>query len=154
MVNSIQKNIQDWIEQCEVNPPDPTTGCRECGKVANFISKRDGCVRTQFGLIRYQRARYLCPYCHHTTCPLDERLNPVESLARLRSKILAGEDLPVGKLAKTWGLGSLDILNEHKVSPERSRSESPPAGSDIETNLFGSNRHQFIPILCKPILEV
>ena len=84
--------------------------CRDCGNYANYISKKVGFVRTQFGLLRYRRAYYVCPYCHQSTCPLDERLNPIESLARLRTKVAAGKPLPVAELAKAWGLGSLRIF--------------------------------------------
>jgi hypothetical protein len=38
---------------------------------------------------------------------MDERLNPVESLARLRTKIAAGKSLPVAELAQAWSLGKL-----------------------------------------------
>ena len=106
---SIREKIQLWIENSELNPPQPTTRCRECGNVANFSSNRVGYICTQFGLIRYLRAEYLCPDCRGATCPLDERLNPVESLARLRTKISAGKNLPVGELAQAWGLGTMKI---------------------------------------------
>ncbi len=64
---SIREKIQLWIENSELNPPQPTTRCRECGNVANFSSKRVGYIRTQFGLIRYLRAEYLCPDCRGAT---------------------------------------------------------------------------------------
>jgi hypothetical protein len=40
---------------------------------------------------------------------LDERINPVESLAKLRAKIAAGKSLPVAEMADAWGLGSLNM---------------------------------------------
>ena len=102
--------LQHWLENSEKKIPDPKTRCRDCGNYANYISKKVGFVRTQFGLLRYRRAYYVCPYCHQSTCPLDERLNPIESLARLRTKVAAGKPLPVAELAKAWGLGSLRIF--------------------------------------------
>ena len=100
--------IAQWLKACEEIEPQPQTRCRECGLQANFISSKAAFARTQFGLVRYQRAYYVCPHCHASTCPLDERLNPLESLARLREKIAAGKSLPVAEMAKAWGLGSLN----------------------------------------------
>ena len=116
VLKSIRKKIQLWIENSEQNSPASTTRCRDCGKVANFSSKRVGFVRTRFGLIRYLRSHYLCPHCHHSTYPLDERLNPVESLARMRTKMAAGKTLPVAELAQAWGLGSLDIFPDQSLN--------------------------------------
>jgi hypothetical protein len=100
--------IAQWLEACEELEPQPQTRCRECGLQANFVSRRVAFARTQFGLVRYHRAYYVCPHCHSSTCPLDERLNPLESLARLRAKIAAGKSLPVAEMANAWGLGSLN----------------------------------------------
>ena len=100
--------LQNWLEAYEDDHPKPTTKCRWCGADANFISKRVGTVLTKFGLVRYRRAFYLCPNCSQSTYPLDERLNPYESLARLRAQIAKGIRLPVNELAKAWGLGSLN----------------------------------------------
>jgi hypothetical protein len=100
--------IAQWLEACEEIEPQHQTRCRECGLQANLVSRRAAFARTQFGLVRYQRAYYVCPHCHSSTCPLDERLNPLESLARLRTKIAAGKSLPVAEMAKAWGLGSLN----------------------------------------------
>ncbi len=105
--SNLRRSIQVWIEDIEGDSPDLTTLCRDCGNVANYLTKRVGYVRTQFGLIRYWRACYSCTNCHCNTYPMDERLNPVESLARLRTKIAAGKNLPVSKLAQAWGLGDL-----------------------------------------------
>ena len=102
--------LQHWLENSEKIIPDPKTRCRDCGNYANYISKKVGFVRTQFGLLRYRRAYYVCPHCHQSTCPLDERLNPNESLARLRTQVAAWKTLPVAELAKAWGLGSLRIF--------------------------------------------
>jgi len=106
--NTIRKDIRLWIEDNQEYSPDLTTRCRECGQVANYISERVGHVRTHFGLISYRRAAYSCSHCHCNTYPMDERLNPVKSLARLRTKIAAGKRLPVAELAQAWGLGRLN----------------------------------------------
>ena len=100
--------IREWIESCEDTHPNPVTLCRWCGADANYISKRVATVCTKFGLVRYRRAYYICPKCHQSTCPLDERLNPYESLARLREQIAIGNNLRVNEFAESWGLGSLN----------------------------------------------
>jgi hypothetical protein len=100
--------IAQWLEACEEDEPRPQTRCRQCGLLANYVSMRSAFIRTQFGLVRYHRAYYVCPHCHTATCPLDERLNPIESLARLRAKLFSGIPLPVAEIAKDWGLGSLE----------------------------------------------
>lgn len=105
-----RKVLGEWLDACEKVEPQPTTKCRDCGKDANYVSKRVGFVHTQYGLIRYRRAYYVCPHCHQSTCPLDERLNPIESLARMRAKIAAGKSLPVAEMASAWDLGSLNTL--------------------------------------------
>jgi hypothetical protein len=111
--NTIRKDIRFWIENNQEYSPNLTTRCRECGQVANYVSKRVGHVRTQFGLVTYRRAAYSCSQCHCTTYPMDERLNPVQSLARLRTKIAAGKSLPVAELAQAWGLGKLNSFPTH-----------------------------------------
>ena len=100
--------IKQWLETCEDTHPDPATKCRWCGVDANYVSKRVATVSTKFGLVCYRRAYYICPQCHQSTYPLDERLNPYESLARLRAQIANGKTLPVNEFAKAWGLGSLN----------------------------------------------
>lgn len=99
--------LQEWLESCEESHPKDQVRCCECGDFANYVSKRIGFIQTQFGLLRYKRTYYVCPNCHHSTCPLDERLDPVGSLARLRAKLSEGRQLPVAEIAKDWGLGSL-----------------------------------------------
>ncbi|UCD98328.1 MAG: hypothetical protein JSV42_15440 [Chloroflexota bacterium] len=106
-----RKLIRHWLEHCEEKEPAATTRCRNCGHHAIFVAKRTGYVRTKYGVIRFRRAYYECPDCHQSTCPLDERLNPIESLARLRVKIAAGKALPVAEISKAWGLGSLESSN-------------------------------------------
>ena len=108
--------IAQWLKACEEIEPQSQTRCRECGLLANFVSSKAAFARTQFGLVRYQRAYYVCPHCHASTCPLDERLNPLESLARLREKIAAGKSLPVAEMAKAWGLGTLNGIPKSRVS--------------------------------------
>jgi hypothetical protein len=106
----VRKILQHWLEISEGIAPNPQTRCSGCGKFANYVSKRVGFMRSQFGLLRYRRAYYVCPHCHQSTCPMDERLDPVESLARLRVKVADGNQLPVADIAKEWGLGSLNIV--------------------------------------------
>lgn len=131
----IRKILRDWIEKSEEIIPKPETRCRECGNYANYVSKRVGFINTQFGLLRYKRAYYVCPHCHQSTCPLDERLNPLESLAKLRAKVIAGKPLPVAELAKDWGLGSLGTApaihshSTHQVNP-RIRGIGLPRSQD------------------------
>ena len=108
--------LQEWLDNCEPSPPAAQTYCRECGNIANYVSKRIGFYKSQFGLLRYRRSYYVCPSCHQSTCPLDERLDPVESLARLRAKLAAGNKLPVAEMARDWGLGSLSISTTNGVS--------------------------------------
>ena len=108
--------IAQWLEACEELEPQSQTSCRECGLKANFVSKRAAIVRTQFGLVRYVRAYYVCSHCHQSTSPLDERLNPYQSLARLRAKIAAGKSMPVAEMANAWGLGSLNGMAKAPTS--------------------------------------
>jgi hypothetical protein len=109
-IQMIRRVVQRWLENSEEQAPEPRTRCRECGNFANYVSNRIGFIHTKFGLLRYRRAYYVCPDCHQSTCPLDERLNPTESLARLRSRIAAGRALPVAELAESWGLGRLNLF--------------------------------------------
>lgn len=152
LVAAVRELIQEWLENCEFNPPMQTTGCRECGKVANYTSMQTGYVRTQFGLISFKRARYLCPHCLQVTFPMDERLNPVESLARLRTKIAAGKILPVAQLAQTWGLGRLDHLPvQLQSSPNASLPDSRGMNSRDNIRYPMDNRHQIMPVHWQPI---
>jgi hypothetical protein len=113
MTRRISREILgQWLDACEEVESQPRTKCRDCGKDANYVSKRVGVAHTQYGVIRYRRAYYVCPHCHQSTCPLDERLNPIESLARMRAKIATGKSLPVAEMASAWGLGSLNRIDK------------------------------------------
>lgn len=121
--------IARWLAECEYQEPETQTLCCECGLEANFVSRKATMARTQFGMIRYKRAYYVCPHCHHSTAPLDERLNPFQSLARLRAKIAAGKFLPVAEMAKAWGLGSLngvasDLSVSSLIAPQANHKSS------------------------------
>lgn len=152
VVVSIREKIQQWIENNEAYSAEPTTRCSECGKVANFSTKQAGYVRTKFGLISYLRAGYLCPHCHHTTYPLDERLNPVESLARMRTKIAAGKILPVSEIAQAWGLGTLEFFpGRSSNSPEASPSDMTQKNQDADIRFSRNNHLQIRPVLCQTL---
>lgn len=97
--------VKQWIEKFEGADPDPRTSCSWCGKEAKLFSKRPRVINTPFGAVRYQRSYYICPDCHHSTCPLDEWLNPFESLRGMRNQMAFGAHLPVDRLAKSWKLG-------------------------------------------------
>lgn len=139
--------LQYWLENSEEKVPEPTTRCRDCGNFANYISKRVGFIQTQFGLLRYRRAYYVCPDCHQSTCPLDERLNPLESLARLRTKVAAGESLSVAELAKAWGLGSLEIYTStHSSAGKNLKRNLQQVGPSWERSLSKQSQDRFDPI--------
>jgi hypothetical protein len=99
--------LRQYLKSCEKQDIDPSTRCSRCGGEAKFISTQVGYARTALGAVRYRRACYECSHCTQQTYPLDERLDPLKSLARLRAKITAGQNLPVAELAKSWGLGSV-----------------------------------------------
>lgn len=133
--------LQKWLENNEEIVPEPKTRCRDCGNYANYISKRVGFIRTQFGLLRYKRAYYVCPYCHQSTCPLDERLNPIESLARLRAKIAAGKPLPVAELAQSWGLGSLKVFTSKHLLTGINHSPDEHQAKSEKTEILLNQSH-------------
>ena len=108
IASSMCEKIQQWIENQEPAYPEPATRCCECGEIAYYHLHKVAYIRTQFGLISYKRAGYSCSRCSQITFPLDERLNPIASLARLQAKISAGKKLPVSELAKAWGLGHME----------------------------------------------
>jgi len=70
--------------------------------------------------VRYRRAHYVCPNCYHSTYPLDERLDPNASLARLRKRLADGVPLPVGEIARAWGLGTLNISHVKRIAGSQS----------------------------------
>lgn len=140
--------LQEWLENCEDIHPNPTTKCRWCGEDANYISKRVGTADTKFGLVRYRRAYYLCPHCYQSTCPLDERLNPYESLARLRILIANGINLRVNELAKAWGLGSLKQATSESLEIQMNSQDDLPLSSHvIERNPYSHNHIYDYPFL-------
>jgi len=104
------------LEGCDAMIPGSTTRCRWCGMEANYVSRRPGYVSTCFGAVRYRRAHYVCPNCYHSTYPLDERLDPNASLARLRKRLADGVPLPVGEIARAWGLGNLDVSLVERIA--------------------------------------
>lgn len=133
--------LQNWLEACEDDHPKPTTKCRWCGADANYISKRVGTVWSKFGLVRYRRAFYLCPNCHQCTYPLDERLDPYASLARLRMQIAEGRKLPVNELAKAWGLGSLNQAKFDCLDIKLSSQDDLPLSSHLRERNPNSHTH-------------
>lgn len=113
---AVREALADWLESSEGDNPPGATKCRHCGSDANFISKKPRVLQTQFGSLRYERAYYVCPHCYGSTCPLDERLDPHTSLARLRKRVLEGRHLPVDEIAKSWGLGSINEKSDESFS--------------------------------------
>ena len=140
----IRKEICQWIEESETGSVTTTTRCRECGEIAKFTSWQVGIVRTRFGLVRYTRAQYSCPSCYHFTYPLDERINPLASLARLRTKLAAGKSLPVADLAKSWGLGSFNQFpartprNNELICAGNYQPDSEPGAAAIRWKTSGT----------------
>jgi hypothetical protein len=130
--------LGQWLQHCEEHDPDPTTKCRRCGKDATYVSKRTGFARTRLGMVRYRRAYYVCPHCFQSTYPLDERLSPYESLARLRTQIAAGRSLHVDELARAWGLGSVKGITSNPPTEE----QNPP----IYTSKQGSRSEETAPV--------
>lgn len=110
--------LTQYLQRLDEHHPARVTRCRWCGKNARYVSKKVGFLSTRFGLIRFRRPNYVCPNCHHSTCPMDERLDPYASLARLRTQIAAGKSLPVDELAKSWGLGSLKATDDTTLTSE------------------------------------
>jgi hypothetical protein len=140
----LRNEIRQMIESSESSPPSPHTRCRGCGELAKFSSQEPGYVTTKFGLVGYWRFAYTCTDCGRTTCPLDERLNPVASLARLRTRISAGKSLPVSEIARAWGLGTLDIFEgESQSASDRSLASNPANKRAIDTLLSGSSHLQY-----------
>lgn len=115
--------LQRSLEALEELNPATITRCRWCGSDSRYVSNRVGFVSTRYGQIRYRRAYYVCQSCCRSTCPLDERLNPYESLARLREQLEAGISLPVDELADSWGLGSLECEFVENIVLHSSSSE-------------------------------
>jgi hypothetical protein len=145
--------LQKWLEALEQPDPPPSSKCRACGKDTNFVSKRAGFLHTDFGLVRYMRAYYVCPHCYQSTCPLDERLNPYESLARLRRQIAAGKSLPVDELASTWGLGSLNgFPQDNGNSGQNHFSDTYQAGPGSDKVFPIHSTDRSIPRYQEPIL--
>jgi hypothetical protein len=138
--------LQEWIESSEEILAKPETRCRECGNFANYISKRIGFIQSQFGTLRYKRAYYVCPHCHQSTCPLDERLDPIGSLARLRAKLAAGKQLPVAEIARDWGLGSLlsTSLTSSSDFPKEA-ADRGGLGLNLRYEQFGSISSDYFP---------
>lgn len=143
MAANIRKELSQIIESSQANPPAPTTRCRECGELAKYTSQQPGYVATKFGFIGYWRSAYTCTDCGRTTYPLDERLDPVASLARLRTRISAGKSLPVSEMARAWGLGTLDIFGgESQSASDRSLDIKAVNKRALYTLLSGSNHLQ------------
>lgn len=141
----IRNILQEWIEGNEEILVKPQTHCRECGNFANFISKRVGFIQSQFGTLRYKRAYYVCPQCHQSTCPLDERLDPFGSLARLRAKLAAGKQLPVAEIAKDWGLGSLGYTSlDHSIDLAKTSLSNIGINNRLQKQ-FTSNPRNYLP---------
>lgn len=64
--------IQKAIEQGEERYASKEIEC-ECGKQAQFVSKRKAVVWSVFGKVSYKRRYYLCGACHQGQLPLDRK---------------------------------------------------------------------------------
>ena len=62
-----------WLEQIDGAYPEPQVSC-PCGEEAEYVRRREGVIITLFNRVRFWRAYYLCPHCHHGQYPLDQRL--------------------------------------------------------------------------------
>lgn len=60
-----------WLFGMKMRYPMREKSCPHCGKQCQYHSKRWGQLHTLFGLVRYQRAYYLCGNCHQGHYPLD-----------------------------------------------------------------------------------
>jgi DNA-directed RNA polymerase subunit RPC12/RpoP len=100
--------LEQHLKECDLDHPEPTIRCSHCGAQAQFSTRKTSYVKTGLGTVRYRRAVYRCSACRAETSPLDERLDPEQSLARMRAQIRSERWLPVGKMAKSWGLGTLN----------------------------------------------
>ena len=64
--------MRQALEQGEGTYGSQAVVC-DCGKKAQFVSKRSAVLWTVFGKMDYQRRYYLCPECHQGQSPLDKK---------------------------------------------------------------------------------
>lgn len=62
-----------WLRWLAREASGRVVRCR-CGGEAQYVRQRPGQLHTLFGVVKYQRAYYLCSACGQGTYPLDERL--------------------------------------------------------------------------------
>jgi hypothetical protein len=132
---SVRDALSKWLRSMEETEPEPITKCGHCGRDAKYVKNRARVVHTDFGMIRYRRAYYVCPHCFQHTCPLDERLNPYLSLNRLRNRIAAGETLRVNEMADAWGLGTIPCSGDVQSDSIR-KASSFTTSWKVETDLL------------------
>lgn len=92
--------LVNWLVKMEGQQPEKRLPCPHCGAAARYARRREGQLRTMFGLIRYRRAYYHCAVCRRGHYPLDQalglRLNAMSAeLERLAG--LTGVQLPFGQ---------------------------------------------------------
>lgn len=127
-----QQLLKHWALQLTDDPPPPTTRCASCGGRAAFAGQERRPIRTGQVEVRIWRAYYVCSSCNKKTAPFDERLDPIQSLARLRQRRQAQIDLPVGEIAKSWDLGRLSRRSDAVESSDQSRSHPSLRGKEAQ----------------------
>ena len=65
--------LREWLQEMDGAYPEPQVSC-SCGEEAEYVRRRAGVIITLFDRVRFLRAYYLCPHCHHGHYPLDQRL--------------------------------------------------------------------------------
>jgi hypothetical protein len=119
-----------WLRWLEPRYPTASMSCPHCGGTSQYQRKRQGCLHTLFGKIRYQRAYYLCPSCHHGHCPLDERLGLRPNAMSAEVERLAG----LLGVQDAFGKGSL-VFEEFtlvKLSDHSLDKATPAFGQEVE----------------------
>lgn len=107
-----------WLAQMEGRKPEKMVRCPHCGGAARYERRREGQLRTIFGLIGYRRAYYRCATCRRGHCPLDQalglRLNAMSAeLERLAG--LTGVQLPFGQGSDLFAELTLVALSDQSL---------------------------------------
>jgi hypothetical protein len=129
-LSEMERNIRDmlldlgqfllgaWLSMQEERYPAESIPC-SCGGQAKYRFRREGVLFTILGVIKYQRAYYLCPTCHTGRYPLDDKLGlrPGEMSAELESlTAMTGAQLPFGQSSDLFESLTLIPVSDQSIA--------------------------------------
>ncbi|HID49974.1 MAG TPA: ISKra4 family transposase [Chromatiales bacterium] len=126
-----------------------------CGGRARFHDTRSKQLTTVLGEVRYERAYYLCPRCHHGQSPRDQELDVVATEYSPGVRRMMG--LVGSETSFAQGREQLELLAGLKLTAKAVERQAEALGADIgarEQAEIDRAKQLELPAICAPAVPV